>query len=88
MRSAFLPSVQACLVLLLLLSGQGGCWKCPVSQTVCEIWLELEHYATMMKGKTLVVAKDGLLFPYNVANFSQTHLAVHKEDVSIMYTYI
>ena len=80
MGSSLMSSMKLLAVFLLLLVGQGMCWKCDENQTVCEIWLVLDHQLTMMKGKTLVAIKDGLLFPYNSANYSRAN-AIPKEDV-------
>ena len=75
-----MSTIKLLAVFLLLLVDQGMGWKCDVHQTVCETWLVLEHRLTMMKGKSLIFVKNGLLFAYNAANYSRVN-AISKEDV-------
>ncbi|KAK7102657.1 uncharacterized protein [Littorina saxatilis] len=80
MRPAYPRCVHLTVLLFSLLTSQALCWKCNVNETVCEIWLELEHHVTMMNGKSLLIIKDGLLFPYDTVNFTKAN-SIPKEHV-------
>ena len=70
------------VILQLLLANQVASYKCDSSWEVCEIWLEVSERPTMMDGNTLVVVKDGLLFPYDTKDFSDLSKVISKEKVS------
>lgn len=55
-------------------------WRCSVEQDVCDVWLTIEHRATMMDASTLVIIKDGLLFPFDAVNFTIDN-SIPKEKV-------
>ncbi|KAL8621799.1 hypothetical protein ACOMHN_016286 [Nucella lapillus] len=67
-------------VAVLLLTNQGGCWKCDVEESVCEVWLDVTHALTMMKEKSLIIVKGGLLFHYNTSKCTRGR-AVPMEEV-------
>lgn len=60
-------------------------WRCSVEQDVCDVWLTIEHRATMMDASTLVIIKDGLLFPFDAVNFTIDN-SIPKEKVLIYAT--
>jgi hypothetical protein len=85
MHKAAVVGVQRLVVSLLLLASHVRCnkYKCDVDQSVCEFHLEFEHHLTMMSGKSLVVARDGLLYPFDAVNLTAS-AALPVDDVITM----
>uniref|UniRef100_A0A2C9JW58 Plastocyanin-like domain-containing protein n=1 Tax=Biomphalaria glabrata TaxID=6526 RepID=A0A2C9JW58_BIOGL len=54
---------------------------CPKDKNVCEYWLEVESFMTMMDYKTAVYASGGKLYHFNVTN---TTLETHISDTNVI----